>query len=121
LASTVYTTEEIELQDGTTVTLKPLNIKGLRKFMKIMEGFGEVKSEEEGLDVLIDASAVCLSKQKPEYYDESKGENGGASEDWEDVADMPTVYKVLEICGGVKLNDPNLLAAAEAALGKTST
>jgi hypothetical protein len=121
LASTVYTAEEVELQDGTVVNLKPLNIKSLRKFMKIMEKFANVESEEQGLDILIDASAVCLSRQKPEFYDASKGENGGASEEWEDVADMPTVYKILDVCGGVRLNDPNLLAAAEEALGKTST
>lgn len=121
MATTVYTTEEVELQDGTTVTLKPLNIKGLRKFMKVMAGFGSVESEEDGLEVLIDAAAICLAKVAPQYYDKTKGENGGASEEFEDVADMPTVYKILDVCGGVKLNDPNLLAAAEAALGTTST
>jgi hypothetical protein len=31
---------------------------------------------------------------------------------------MPTVYKILDVCGGVKLNDPNLLAAAMAEVGK---
>jgi hypothetical protein len=25
---------------------------------------------------------------------------------------MPTVYKVIEVASGIKLNDPNLLAAA---------
>ncbi len=121
MATTVYTAEEVELQDGTTVTLKPLNIKALRKFMKIMDSFSSAETEEDGLEVVIDASAVCLAKQKPEYFDESKGEHGGASDEWEDVADMPTVYRILNVCGGVNLNSPELLAAAEEALGKTST
>lgn len=121
MATTVYTSEEVELQDGTVVVLKPLNIKGLRKFMKVMEDFGKVETEEEGMDILVAAASICLMKQAPQYYDATKGENGGASEEWEDVADMPTVYKILDVCGGVKLNDPNLLAAAEEALGTTLT
>lgn len=121
MASTVYTTEQVELQDGKTVTLKPLNIKSLRKFMKVMAGFGLQETEEEGLDLLMDASAICLSRSNPEFYDADKGDVGGASEEWEDTADMPTVYKILEVCGGIKLNSPELLALAEEALGKTST
>ena len=30
--------------------------------------------------------------------------------------DMPTVHKIIEICGGVKLNDPELMAAAAAVM-----
>lgn len=28
----------------------------------------------------------------------------------EDVLDLETIYKVIEVCGGIKLNDPNLIA-----------
>lgn len=116
MATQVYTTEEVSLQDGTVVELKPLTIKNLRKFMKVInEELVEVKSEEEGMDVVLKAAALCLKNQKPEYWDE---ESQTYTEAFEDVADMPTVYKILEVCGGVKLNDPNLLAAAAAALGQ---
>ena len=30
----------------------------------------------------------------------------------EDVIDLPTVYKIIEVAAGIKLNDPNALAAA---------
>lgn len=114
MATSVYTTEEVELQDETTVTLKPLNIKSLRTFMKIMESFGEEDTtEEEGLDILLDASALCLKSQRPEFWDENKH-----TETYEEAVDMPTVYKILDVCGGVKLNDPNLLAMAQEALGR---
>jgi hypothetical protein len=115
MATAVYTTEDVQLQDETTVTLKPLNIKGLRQFMKAMEGFAQAASDEEGFEVLLKAAALCVSKQRPEFYDADKGE---PTEAFEDAVDMPTVYKILEVCGGVKLNDPNLLAAAAEALGK---
>jgi hypothetical protein len=116
LATSVYTTEEVQLQDDTTVTLKPLNIKALRKFMKIMENFAaEDTTEEDGLETLLDASALCLKSQRPEFWDEKENKH---SDSFEEAVDMPTVYKILDVCGGVKLNDPNLLAMAQEALGR---
>lgn len=136
MASTVYTVEEVELQDGTTVTLKPLNIKGLRKFMAKMDEFTAVETNDDGMDVLLDAAAICLMKIRPEFWDKDKdrgfkkaeGDNppepkpkGGYTEEFEEAADMPTVYRILSVCGGVNLDDPNPIAAAAAALGKDST
>lgn len=131
MATAVYTTEEVTLQDDTTVTLKPLNISGLRKFMKRMDAFTSAESEDDGFEALLAAAALCLSKQRPEFWDE-KFDNGKTAEGaekpkgkhteaFEEAADMPTVYKILDVCGGVQLNDPNLLAAAAGALGTTST
>lgn len=116
MATTVYITEEIELQDGSSVTLKPLNIKNLRKFMKTMEGFENVDSEDEGLEVMLDAAALCLKSERPEFWDDADNKH---SEKFEDSVDMPSIYKILDVCGGLKLNDPNLLAAAQEALGKS--
>lgn len=115
MATTVYTTEEVQLQDGSTVTLKPLVIKALRKFMKIMESFGEAENDDESFEILLDASAVCLKGERPEFWDDKENKH---SEAYEDVADMPTIYKVIDVCGGIKLNDPNLLAMAQEALGQ---
>lgn len=115
MATTVYVTEDISLQDESTVTLKPLRIKPLRTFMKIMEKFGEDgATEEQGLEVLLDASALCLSDQRPEFWADGKH-----TEDYEDAVDMPTVYHILDVCGGIRLNDPNLLAMAQEALGRS--
>jgi hypothetical protein len=115
MATTVYTIEEVSLQDDSKVTLKPLNIKNLRKFMKIMDAFGEAKTEQESFEILLDASALCLKSARPEFWNDSDDKH---SEDFEEVADMPTIYKILDVCGGIKLNDPNLLAAATEVLGK---
>jgi len=38
LATTVYSVEEVTLQNGSTVKLKPLSIKELRKFMLVLQG-----------------------------------------------------------------------------------
>lgn len=118
MATTVYTQEEVTLQDDTSVVLKPLNIKTLREFMKTMEAFGDVETEEAGLNVLLDAGAVCLKNQRPDFWDKDANDGkGGHTEIVEECLDMETLYHVLDKCGGVKLNDPQLMAAAAEALG----
>jgi hypothetical protein len=104
LATTVYDVEEITLQNGAKVTLKPLTIKELRKFMAAIQRTAEVTSEDETLTILIDACAVALERQQPELVKDR--------DLLEDALDVPTINRILEVCGGIKMDDPNLLAAA---------
>jgi len=71
--------------------------------MSQLETLGTVETEEESLDKLLELSRVCLEGIKAEQAN---------SEDLDDLLDLPTCYKIIEVCGGVKLNDPNLIAAA---------
>ena len=104
MATTIYDVEEIELQNGAKVKLKPLTIKELRKFMAAIQRTANTTSEDETLDILIDACAVALEKQLPELV---------ANRDaLEDALDVPTINRILDVCGGIKMDDPNLLAAA---------
>lgn len=102
MATRVYTTEEVELQDGTEVTLRPLPIKQLRKFMTELSDLGDAETEDESLDQLLGLAVTCLEKNVAV----------AGRDDLEDVLDLPTIYKVIEVCGGVKLNDPKLLELA---------
>jgi hypothetical protein len=111
LATTIYDVEEIQLQNGATVKLKPLTIKELRKFMIAIQKTANTTSEDETLDILIDACAVALEKQLPELVADRDA--------LEDALDVPTINRILEVCGGIKMDDPNLLAAAVLA-GQTS-
>ena len=105
MATTVYDIVEIELADGTTITLKPLPIKQLRKFMTIIQGMdAENSSEQEAMDFFIKAAMVCLEKTRPELASDK--------DKFEDLIEVPTMMKILEIAGGLKLTDPNLLGAA---------
>jgi hypothetical protein len=106
MATAVYDVLEVELQDGSTVELKPLPIKALKKFMKKVDELGGTDDQEKFIDICLDAAIICLAKQKPEFV----GDEGVdlASE----ALDMETVYKILDVCGGVKLNDPKLMEAA---------
>ena len=103
MATTVYDVEEIQLQNGATVKLKPLTIKELRKFMVAIGKTAEATTEDETLSILIEACAVALEKQLPDLVKDIDA--------FEDTLDVPTINRILEICGGIKMDDPNLLAA----------
>jgi hypothetical protein len=55
------------------------------------------------MDLLLDCAAIAMKQYKPEIADKAK---------LEEIIDLPTVYKVIEVAAGIKLNDPNALAAA---------
>jgi hypothetical protein len=89
LATTVYEILPIELQDGTEVRVRPLDLKRLRKVMKVIEEMNAIDSDGEvdTLDFLIDATKAL---------------------------DLPTMWKILEISAGISMGNPNL--PGEAAL-----
>jgi hypothetical protein len=115
-ATTVYTIEEVILQDENVAVLKPLPIKQLRKFMTELEKLGKTENEEDGVDIMTTMAGICLQKQLPDLVSDRDA--------LEDALDMPTIYKIVEVCGGVKLNDPKLLEMAQQMAlqgGQTST
>lgn len=106
MASKVYETLDIELQDGREVTVRPLNIRLLRKFMVVMDKISKADDDEASLDALLEACGIALEKQL--------GADASNKEKLEELLDLPTMWKIVEIAGGIKL-DPNLAAAAAAA------
>jgi hypothetical protein len=115
MASTVYTTEEIQLQNGINVTLKPLNLKGVRIFQKQLKDYNEylmsisqagadAVDEEKTLNMFKEMTKICLQRELPELVKDDDA--------FEEALDIDTIFKVLEVCAGIKLNDPNLQAAA---------
>ena len=106
MATKVYETLELELQDGTIVTVKPLNLKNLRAVMKEWQNAQNVENEDEFLEVLIKCTGIAMSQLCPEK-----------AESVEEDLDLQTMYKILEIAADIKLNNPNLIAAAQGSLG----
>ena len=104
MATKIYDVEEIQLQNGDKVLLKPLSIKQLRKFMVVVQKTQDVTEEDQTLSVLVEACAIALETQLPELT-----KNLDA---FEDALDVPTINRIMEVCGGIKMADPNLIAAA---------
>lgn len=120
MATKVYNEETLTLQDDTEVTVRPLPIGRLRRFMKAWEKIGEVKNDTEGFDVFLNCAGIAIEHEFKGRFDSLKApasqEDEFLSEEYksylEDVLDLDTIYKVLEVAGGLKLNDPKLLEAA---------
>lgn len=124
MATAVYDEQDVLLQDNTEVTLKPLPIGQLRRFMAAWKEMANLKGdtddekEEYSYTVFINCSGIALENQfiALEKFPKTRGVGKDPlSKEYRDyleqVLDMETIYKIMEVCGGLKLNDPNLLAA----------
>lgn len=103
LPQNIYEVITIPLQDGSTIELKPASIKLLKAGNKELERLTDASTNEDTLEILLDVCIAMLRKQRPELVDRELAE---------DLFDLDTIYKVIEVMLGVKLNDPKLLEAA---------
>jgi hypothetical protein len=97
MAKNVYDKSRVQLIDGTRLELGPLNIKHLKKFMDVFYLVDFATTEDESISILTECAAICMQQYYPVLQ---------TREDVEDNFDLPTVYRILDICGGVKI-DPN--------------
>ena len=106
MATTVYDVLDIELSDGSTIELKPLPIKQLRKFMEIINAMQDVEdgSADAAMEIFIKAAMICLKSTRPDLAEDQ--------DKFEEIIETPTMMKILEVVDGLKLTDPNLLGAA---------
>ena len=106
MATSVYEVVEVELMDGSKISMRPLKISLLRDFMKEFQKIGDEDIAEDNIksmDLLLDCAVIAMKQYNPGL---------ASKEQMEEVIDLPTVYKIIEVASGIKLNDPNALAAA---------
>jgi hypothetical protein len=97
MAKRVFDKTPILFMDETEVELGPLKIKFLREFMSKFKQIEFTQDNEETIEVLTECALVCMKQHYPIVQ---------TIEDLEDLVDLPTVYKILEYCAGIKI-DPN--------------
>lgn len=125
MATKVYAEQDITLQDDTDVTVRPLPIGRLRRFMEAWDFIKKVEDDSEGFGVFINCAGIAIEHEFKGKFDTLKASGEKAAEGvflseeyrtyLEDVLDLDTIYKVIEVAGGLKLNDPKLMEAAMAA------
>lgn len=131
MSNEVFTREEISLQDGTDVELRPLTIGKKKKFMRVwsdhithvnktlMEAqaaaekakedetepeftFDENKMTEKQYEVYVKMCIMCLDEIRNDRTDKQFADY------LENVLDDPTIFKILNTCGGLNLGEsPN--------------
>jgi hypothetical protein len=93
MATEVYNKGNIYLIDGTELEIIPLKIKYLREFMVEFEGMKDASDDNEAIEVLSKCVGICMKQYCPEIADTV-----------EDNLDLPTIYKVIDIAAGIKIN-----------------
>jgi len=125
IARTVFDEKEISLQDGKDVTLRPLPIALLKKAMNAWNKIGDAEEETAIFDVYVQCAGICISREFKDDFEKTIATDGTLTKDYrehlEDILDTPTIYEILEVCMGLKLNDPKLAEAVETALMEDGT
>jgi hypothetical protein len=96
MATTVYKNKIIKLVDGTELEIVPLKIKYLREFMEAFEYVKTAKNDDEAIDFLVECVRITMKQYYPDI--------NLTRFDIEDSLDMPTIYTVLDISAGIKIN-----------------
>lgn len=122
MATEAFKKTDISLQDGHDVTLRPLPVARLRRFLAAWEAGAEIEDKKEdadGFGVLINCCGIALEHEFKGKFDALKASVDEAEtgeflskeyrEHLEDVLDLDTIFVILEVAGGIKLNDPKLL------------
>jgi hypothetical protein len=97
MATTVYQNKIIKLIDGTELEIMPLKIKYLREFMEVFEYVKKAKNDDEAVDYLIECVRITMKQYYPEIT--------LTKSDIEDSLDMPTIYTILDVSAGIKINE----------------
>jgi translation initiation factor 1 (eIF-1/SUI1) len=112
MATTVYNSAFVTLVNGKELYLTPLKIKFLREFMEVFEDVKKANDDMEAITYLSECARVAMKQ----YYPEIK-----TLEDLEDNLDLPTIYKILDIAAGIKINEEIDESVKDQATGSGST
>lgn len=95
MATKIYESATIYTIDGVEIYITPLKIKYLRMFMDAFDKSKDVKTQDEFLDVLIECCSIAMKQ----YYPVIK-----TPEDVEDMLDVKSMYTILDIAAGIKMD-----------------
>jgi hypothetical protein len=98
MPTTVYNSENIVLVDGTEIYITPLKIKYLRQFMESFELVKALGNTDEAFDQLLECVRIAMKQ----YFPAIKTVNDVA-----DNLDMATMYRLIDIAGGISNKKPD--------------
>ena len=82
--------------DGTEINLIPLKIKYLREFMEAFELVKTANNDDEAIVFLSNCAAITMKQYYPKI---------STIAELEDSVNLPTIYKILEIAAGIKIDE----------------
>jgi hypothetical protein len=98
MATKIYDSKKIYLVDDTEIDATPLKLKYLREFMEIFDTLEYATSDEDSILILTYCALIAMKQYYPSIV---------TIGDLEDSLDLPTIYKVIDIAAGIKINEEN--------------
>ena len=92
----IYNTAVVYLLDDTKLYLTPLKIRYLREFMDEFENVRAVSGDSDAISYLSKCVVIAMQQYCPSIK---------TVEDLEEVANLPIIYKILEIAADIKINE----------------
>lgn len=92
----MYDTKKISLIDDRIIAVAPLKIKYLREFLETFETIKQARTDDESIAVLAQCALVTMQQ----YFPSIK-----TIEELEDNLDLPTIYEIIDIAAGIKINE----------------
>ena len=96
MATKIYDTKKISLVDDRMIVAAPLKIKYLREFLDTFETIREAKTDDESISILAHCALIAMQQYCPSIK---------TIEDLEDSLDLPTIYDVIDVAAGIKINE----------------
>ena len=96
MATKIYDTKKISLVDDRMIVAAPLKIKYLREFLDTFETIREAKTDDESISILAQCALIAMQQYCPSIK---------TIEDLEDSLDLPTIYDVIDVAAGIKINE----------------
>jgi hypothetical protein len=98
MASKIYDSAHIYTVDNKEIYITPLKIIYLREFMDAFEYVKEAASDSEAISKIVECVRIAMKQYEPSI---------NTQELIEDNFDLPTIYKVLDIAAGIKMDAKN--------------
>lgn len=97
MATKIYNSAIISTVDGEQIYITPLKIKYLRLFMDQFKNVQNAVNDNDAFGFVSQCALIAMMQYKPDVK---------TIEEIEDLFDLPTLYKVLEIAGGITIKEP---------------
>jgi hypothetical protein len=113
MATKVYEENKIHLIDDTEIIVSPCKIKYLHELMETFTMVNHTTSDEEAILIMVECARIAMKQFYPSI--------SGSVEDIEDNMDLPNVYKILDYCAGIKIDEKKEDTVKEQATGGGTT
>jgi hypothetical protein len=96
MATKIYDSAVVTTIDGEKLYITPLKIKFLRLFMEEFENVKNAANDSDAISFVSNCALLAMMQYRPEIK---------TQEQLEDLFDLPTLYKVIDIAAGIKLRN----------------